>query len=203
MTLPKLTQAVTWTKERISSMPTMDVSQLRVNAERLSEPNIVAWCDEVLVGRPKGSAGRSVKTKSAKHLVSRNRAFEMRGVRLQSAIWSRSGVRKIDGAVVFTVWAADIKTAGGGCNYLLWAPSVDGACAWYGTPGGKERLEHCKLARARGEAEGLLVHGQRIEGTLPDDRAASIEGVDPDVVLRMHIELQGKEYWATWGKTSN
>jgi hypothetical protein len=202
MTLAKVAQAIQWTKEKISGLATTDVRQLRDNAERLSEPDIVARCDEVLVGRPKGDAARSSKPKSNKRLVSRNRAFEMRGVHLQSPIWSRGGVRKSDGVVVVTVWAGDIKTNGGGCNYLLWSPNVEGSCPWSDSPGGRERLEHCKAALSRGEIEGLLVHGQRIEGTLPDDRAASIEGVDPEVVLRMQVEMRGKEYWATWGKLS-
>lgn len=203
MTLAKLAQAVQWTKEKISGLATSDVRQLRDNAQRLSQPEIVSRCDEVLVGRPKGDPARSTKTKSSKRLVSRNRAFEMRGVHLQSPAWSRGGVRKSDGMVVVTVWSGDIKTNGGGCNYRLWSPNVAGSCAWSDTPGGKERLEHCKAAMQRGEIEGLLVHGQRIEGTLPDDKAASIEGVDPEVVLRMQIEMRAKEYWATWGKISN
>jgi hypothetical protein len=203
MTSAKLAQAVQWTKEKIAGLPTPDVKQLRDNAERLSESEIVARCDEILVGRPKNGSSRTVKTKSNKKLVSRNRAFEMRGVHLQSPSWSRSGVRKADGKVVFTVWSSDIKTNGGGCHYRLWTPNVDGSCEWSDTPGGKERLEHCKLAAQAGEAEGLLVHGQKIEGTLPDDKAASIEGVDPEVVLLMQVEMRGKEYWATWGKTSN
>ncbi|MDA8109493.1 MAG: hypothetical protein M0015_12810 [Betaproteobacteria bacterium] len=37
-----------WTKDRIESLSKAEVRQLRANAEQLNEPEIVAWCDEVL-----------------------------------------------------------------------------------------------------------------------------------------------------------
>ena len=196
-------KAVQWTRERIDTLVTADVKQLRFNAEKLAEPEIVTWCDEVLHERPKGTAGPKPKArKGGRKLVSRSKAFELRGVFLQDPGWSRGGVRKADGMVVVTVWAGDISAAEGGCSYRLWAPNVKGACAWSDTPGGKERLEHCRLALERGEAEGLLVHGARMAGTLPDDKAESIDGVDPEVVVRMRVEMRGKEYWGTWGSKS-
>ncbi len=191
-----------WTRERIDALATADVKQLRANAENLSEPGVVTWCDEVLLARPKGGAVAKAKArKGGKRLISRSKAFELRGVFLQDPGWSRGGVRKADGAVVMTVWAGDISSAGGGCSYLLWSPNVKGSCAWSDTPGGKERLEHCRLALEHGGAEGLLVHGARLEGALPDDKAASIDGVDPEVVVRMRVEMRGREFWGTWGRS--
>ncbi len=196
-------KAVQWTRERIEALGTADVRQLRANAEKLSEPGIVGWCDEILQGRPKTGAGSKARPKSTRKLISRSKAFELRGVYLQDPGWSRGGVRKADGMVVVTIWAGDVRAADGGCSYLLWSPNVAGSCTWSDTPGGKERLEHCRLALERGEAEGLLVHGSRIEGSLPDDKAQSIDGVDPEVVVRMHVEMRGKEFWGTWGKTES
>jgi hypothetical protein len=196
-------KAVQWTRERIEALGTADVRQLRANAEKLSEPGIVGWCDEILQGRPKTGAGSRTRPKNSKKLISRSKAFELRGVFLQDPGWSRGGVRKADGMVVVTIWAGDVRAADGGCSYLLWSPNVAGSCTWSDTPGGKERLEHCRLALERGEAEGLLVHGSRIEGSLPDDKAESIDGVDPEVVVRMHVEMRGKEFWGTWGKTES
>jgi hypothetical protein len=196
-------KAVQWTRERIEALGTADVRQLRANAEKLSEPGIVGWCDEILQGRPKTGAGSKTRPKNSKKLISRSKAFELRGVYLQDPGWSRGGVRKADGMVVVTIWASDVRAADGGCSYLLWTPNVAGSCTWSDTPGGKERLEHCRLALERGEAEGLLVHGSRIEGSLPDDKAESIDGVDPEVVVRMQVEMRGKEFWGTWGKTES
>jgi hypothetical protein len=201
--LPRVAgKAAQWTRERVAALVTADVRQLRSNAENLSEPEIVTWCDEVLQARPKGSIAVRTKAKrGGRKLVSRSKAFELRGVFLQDPGWSRGGVRKADGMVVVTVWAGDISAAEGGCSYRLWSPNVKGSRAWSDTPGGQERLEHCRLALQRGEAEGLLVHGARMEGSLPDDKAESIEGVDPEVVVRMYVELRGREYWGTWGKS--
>lgn len=196
-------KAVQWTRERIEALGTADVRQLRANAEKLSEPGIVGWCDEILQGRPKTGAGSKARIKTSRKLISRSKAFELRGVYLQDPGWSRGGVRKADGMVVVTIWAGDVRAADGGCSYLLWSPNVAGSCTWSDTPGGKERLEHCRLALERGEAEGLLVHGARIEGSLPDDKAQSIDGVDPEVLVRMNVEMRGKEFWGTWGKTES
>ena len=65
--------------------------------------------------------------------------------------------------------------------------------------GGQERLEHCRLAAEGGGAEGLLVYGERMEGTLPDDKALSVQGVDPHIVLTLRVDKRGEEYWASWG----
>ncbi len=45
-----------WTREKIDSLSTPEIRQLRVNAVRLAETEIAALCDEVLSGRPRGRA---------------------------------------------------------------------------------------------------------------------------------------------------
>src|SRR5258706_8684985 len=137
-------KAVQWTKERIEALGTADVRQLRANAEKLAEPAIVGWCDEILQGRPKTGAGSRTKPKNTRKLISRSKAFELRGVYLQDPGWSRGGVRKADGMVVVTIWAGDVQAAGGGCSYLLWSPNVAGSSTGPGTPHGNERLHHCQ-----------------------------------------------------------
>jgi hypothetical protein len=42
-----------WTKDRIQTLSKPEVKQLRANAERLQEPEVVALCDEVLSGKAK------------------------------------------------------------------------------------------------------------------------------------------------------
>jgi len=42
-----------WTKDRIQTLTKPEVKQLRANAERLQEPEVVALCDEVLSGKAK------------------------------------------------------------------------------------------------------------------------------------------------------
>jgi hypothetical protein len=54
-------RAVTWTREKIDSLTTPEVRQLRANAERLQETEITALCDAILGGRPRGI----LKTKAA------------------------------------------------------------------------------------------------------------------------------------------
>jgi hypothetical protein len=195
-------RATEWTKERIDLLTTPEVTQLRANAEALAKSAVLALCDEVLSCRPKnGSRQRAAGTRlpNSRHLVSRNKAFEMHGVLLQNARWSWGGVRRADGAVVMTLWADDVQSSDGGCSYLLWAPNINGSRPWSDKPGGKERLEHCRIAMTRGGAEGLLVYGERLEGTLPEDKASSVRGTDPKVLLRFRVTQRGDEFWATWG----
>jgi hypothetical protein len=151
---------------------------------------------------PKRAAARGGATaaKNGRHLVSRSRAFEARGVFLQDTRGSWSGVRKSDGMVVMTIWAKSVESGDGACSYLLWAPNVDGSRPWSDKAAGKERLEHCRLALKQGGAEGLLVYGERLEGHLPEDKARTVQGVDPETVLRFKIEARGDEYWAVWGR---
>ena len=61
-----------WTKDRIQTLSKPEVKQLRANAERLQEPEVVALCDEVLSSKvklakiAKAGAARPVKAKAAK-----------------------------------------------------------------------------------------------------------------------------------------
>lgn len=189
-----------WTKEKISTLTTPEVRQLHANAERLLETEIAALCDEVLDARPRGHAPvrRPRRKGEVRRLVSRNKALGMRGVTLRNRFWSRGGVRPSDGAVVMALWAGDVQRAGSVSSCLLWAPNVGGARPWSDSPGGAERLEQCRQALARGEAEGLLVYGERLEGTLPEEKALSVEGADAENVLALRVEQRAEEYWATW-----
>jgi len=56
MRLVKPGRSAAWTKDRIEALSTPEVRQLRDNAQRLSEEQIVALCDEVLKARPRGAA---------------------------------------------------------------------------------------------------------------------------------------------------
>ena len=53
-----------WSPSRIDALSTAEVRQLRANAERLSRPQVVLWCDEVLGKRP-GIRRKSADRKSA------------------------------------------------------------------------------------------------------------------------------------------
>jgi len=169
-----------------------------VNAERLKEPEVAALCNEILDARPRGRppVRRDRRAGPARRLVTRGKAFEMHGVRVRSRVWSRGGVRS-DGAVVLAVVADEVQEADGACSYLLWAPNVDDSRPWSDTPGGKERLEHCRIALERGAAEGLLVYGKRAAGAAPKDNGTSAERVDAETVLSLRVEKRGEEYWAT------
>jgi hypothetical protein len=196
-------RAESWTRERIAQLPAQEIMQLRANAERLNEADLAALCNEVLAqarSRTRTeSRGKSEKITKARKLIARTKAFEARGVRLQDVRTSWGGVRTSDGAVVMALWSEAIESADGACRYLLWAANVAGTRPWSDTPGGRERLEHCKRAIELGGAEGLLVYGQRMEGRLPEDKASAIYGVDAEMVLRFQVEALGDEYWAVWG----
>src|SRR4051812_19886481 len=198
----KTGRAADWTRERVDQLGRQDIVQLRANAERLGEADLAVLCAEVLKARPRttDNSGGAAHKKRAKRLIPRGRAFEARGVWLTDARTSWSGSRKSDGTVVMAIWAQSVQSRDGGCSCLLWAPNVDGARPWSDTPAGKERLEHCKLALGGGRAEGLLVHGESLDGRLPEDRARTVLGVDPDTVIRFKIEKRGNEYWAAWGE---
>jgi hypothetical protein len=66
MRLVKPGRSAAWTKERIEGLSTPEVRQLRENAQRLSETEIVALCDEIIKVRPKTGAGKSVKVAAVK-----------------------------------------------------------------------------------------------------------------------------------------
>jgi len=199
-------RALEWTRERIDELGQSEIEQLRANAETLGKTAIATLCEEVLRLRPRNDAKRADapagRSKQRKGLISRAKAFEARGIFLQDARTSWSGVRKSDGVVVISIWASGIQSHGGGCSYLLWAPNVEGSHPWSDKPAGKERLEHCRLAHERGSAEGLLVHGERLVGHIPEDRARTVQGVDPETVVHFNVEQRGREYWAVWGKKS-
>lgn len=202
----KPTRAPDWTRERIDQLSKQEIEHLRDNAERLGVSAVAALCDEALKARPwvaakrRGAAGAPTQ---ARHLISRRKAFEARGVYLQDTRGSWSGVRKSDGAVVMTLWAGAVQSGDGGCSHLLWAPNVDGSRPWSDMAAGKERLEHCRLALERGGAEGLLVYGEGLDGHLPEDKARSVRGVDPETVVHFRVEQRGDEYWAVWGKKAD
>ena len=105
-------------------------------------------------------------------------------------------MRKGDGMVVIAMWQAAVQSLDGACMCLLWAPNVDGARPWSDTCGGRERLQHCKLALERQNAEGLLVQGEALDGRLPEDRARTVLGIDAETVVHVQVELRGAEYWA-------
>lgn len=189
-----------WTIERIARLGRGEVTQLRTNAAGLGDMQVVALCDKVLLRAPKDPGdgmARRLKA-SGVRLVSRRSAFETRGVTLQS-LSSWGGIRQSDGMVVMSIWKDGIRSEGGECSYLLWAPNEKGARPWSDKPAGQERLEHCRKACERGAAEALLVYGEPVEGRIPEDKAKTISGVDAVIVLQVAVVLRGKEYWAVWG----
>ena len=55
-----------WTKDRIQTLTKPEVKQLRANAERLREPEVVALCDEVLSGKAKATRAATARPVKAK-----------------------------------------------------------------------------------------------------------------------------------------
>jgi hypothetical protein len=196
-------RAEEWTRERIDRLQPQDIKQLRANAERLGELELVALCTELLktVRRsPSVARSKSAPRTKARRLIARTKAFEARGVWLADPNTSWSGVRKSDGAIVMALWADAVESADGACACLLWRPNAAGARPWSDKAAGKERLEHCRGAMARGGAEGLLVYGQALADQLPEEKAYTVHGADPETVIVFTVELRGTEYWAVWGK---
>jgi hypothetical protein len=197
-------RAADWTPERLAQLGKHDVERLRENALRLGETELAELCAQVLQGLPKGAGKGNGPLKAVPknlRLQPRTKAFEARGVRLTDPRTSWSGIAK-DGTVVIALWASAVQTRNGQCACLLWAPNVDGSRPWADGPAGKERLEHSRLALSRGNATGLLVHGESLADRLPEDKARSIHGVDPQVVLALEVERDGDEYWAVWGRSA-
>lgn len=202
-TVFKTGRAAQWTRERLQQLGRQELLHLRANAERLAEPELAALCGEILKGLPArgpGSSGAASRQKVRTRLIPRTKAFEARGVYLQDVRVSWSGVRKSDGTVVFALWARAVQSEDGGCVCLIWAPNLAGRRSWSDSVGGRERLEHCKMAIERGGAEGLLVQGEPMDGRLPEDRARTVLGIDPETVIHFRVEQRGDEYWAVWGK---
>jgi hypothetical protein len=188
-----------WSKEQLEKLSTLELRALHANAERLNEPEVAALCNEILDARPRGQAPvrQQRLPGQARRLVSRGKAFELHGVSPRSRSWSLGGIRT-DGAVVLTVRAADVQKAASGSSCLLWGPNVNDSRPWSDTLGGKERLEHCRIALERGAAEGLLAYAKRAVGAPPEAKALGADRLDPKTVLNLHIEKRGEEYWGTW-----
>jgi hypothetical protein len=202
----KSTRAQDWTRERVERLSRQDTEQLRANAQALGETAVVALCDEALSTRPKRAAKRrspAAGRTQARQLISRTKAFQARGVFLPDVGSSWSGVRTSDGTVVISLWASAVVSSEDGYSYLLWAPNLEGSRPWSDMSPGKARLEHCKLALEHGGAEGLLVYGEHLEGHMPEHKARSVHGVDPEVVVRFKVEQRGKEFWAVWGRKAD
>jgi hypothetical protein len=56
------TRTAQWTRERIDSLSTAEVRQLRDNAARLHEAEVAALCEQVLLGRPRAGARKARKS---------------------------------------------------------------------------------------------------------------------------------------------
>ena len=198
-------RAEEWTSDRIAQLSAQDIKQFRADAERLNEPDLAALCSGVLKGkaRPRAQAGsrqsRAPSTRARK-LIARTKAVRGTWRMAAGPAHESGGVRKADGAVVMALWAEAVESAEGGCRYLLWATNRAGTRPWSDTPAGRERLEHCKRAIELGRAEGLLVYGNRLEGRLPEDKAAAIHGADAETVLQFEVEERDQEYWAVWAE---
>ena len=65
MRLVRPGRSAAWTKERIDALSTPEVRQLRDNAQRLGEEEIVGLCDEILKVRPKTGVGARAKRPAA------------------------------------------------------------------------------------------------------------------------------------------
>ena len=192
-----------WNSESVGSLSVAELRQFRENAVRLGAGDVAGLCDSALAAHgPEALSGASSPRRENSKLVPRRSAFRMRDVHLNAGMSSWGGVRKSDGVVVLSLWADDVRSEHGGCSCLLWAANKAGSRPWSDTPAGKERLEHCKLALEKGGAEGFLVHGVRLKGLLPEERAQSVEGVDPAVVIRFQVVQRGAEYWALWGSAA-
>jgi len=63
MRLVRPGRSAAWTRDRIEALSIAEVRQLRENAERLGEADIVALCDEVIKARPKTAKPVALKSK--------------------------------------------------------------------------------------------------------------------------------------------
>lgn len=59
MAIMRPARSVDWTKDRIAALGTPEVRQLRANAERLNDPEIMERCDAVLSERRKAASAKS------------------------------------------------------------------------------------------------------------------------------------------------
>ena len=65
MRLVRPGRSAAWTKERIDALTTPEIRQLRDNAHRLGEGEIVSLCDEIIKARPKTGVGARTKRPAA------------------------------------------------------------------------------------------------------------------------------------------
>jgi hypothetical protein len=177
-----------WSREQLDKLTTPELRALLANAERLKETEVAALCNELLDARPRGRppVRRDKHSGSGRRLITRSKAFEKHGVVPASRVWSRGGLRA-DGAVVFLLRAGDVHKISGRETYRLWAPNTGNSQPWSDTAGGRERLQHCRVALERGVAEALLTYGS----------GSTAELVDLDQLITLRIEQRGEEYWAT------
>jgi hypothetical protein len=126
-----------------------------------------------------------IKRCAERPLPSWRRACELQGIPLKYPTRSSSGVRFDDGAVVFAIRAEEVLTEDQYCNVLLWTPPAGDPRPGGDAAASRERLKHCRIAARRGEAVGILVHGER-------------RGVDGDACLALQVEKVANEYWARW-----
>lgn len=187
----------TWSRERLDKLTTPELRALLANAQRLKEAEVAALCQELLDARPRGRppARRDKHSGSGRRLITRGKAFEKHGVVSANRVWSRGGMRA-DGTVVFVIRADGVHKTDGPDRYLLWAPNIGNSHPWSDTAGGKERLQHCRIALERGAAEGLLTYGKPVAGAAARDGVLS-DLVDAGQVLSLSVEQRGEEYWAT------
>ncbi len=114
--------------------------------------------------------------------LSRLQAFQAQGVTLKYSWRSWSGVRSLDGVVVFAIAESEVEADDRGCRCLLWSRE---AAARFGREASEERLAHCRLATMHGSAEGVLVRS--------DARVASTDSFE------LRVEHLPGQYWAWWG----
>ena len=66
MRLVRPGRSAAWTREKIETLTTPEVRQLRENAQRLSESEIARLCDDVLKARLKAGVPAPADVKAAK-----------------------------------------------------------------------------------------------------------------------------------------
>ena len=117
--------------------------------------------------------------------TSRLRAFEAQSVILKHPWRSWSGVRHIDGVVVFAIPEGDVQADDGGSRCLLWWREAD---ARFGQQESMQRLAHCQVAAWQGSAEGILVR--------------SAANVACRETIELRVERVAEQYWALWGSAA-
>ena len=116
---------------------------------------------------------------------SRLEAFQAQGVSLKHSWRSWSGVRQVDGVVVFALVESDVQSDDDGSRCLLWSWE---STARFGLQASAERLAHCRLAAWHAAAEGILV---RSDALVPSRET-----------FELRVERLASEYWALWGSAA-